>query len=237
MQIFYSENINDNEALLTTEEAGHCSRVLRKRVGDTINVTDGNGKLYSSSISEMTKKEVILQDLKLIESQDDVSSLIIAIAPTKNIARFEWFLEKATEIGVKTIIPILTKRSERKVLKPERCYKILLSAMKQSKNLYLPKLYDLVKFEQLFALENIPQQKYIAHCMEPEKHLGVIYNAAENGIVMIGPEGDFTPDELELCKKNEWQEVSLGPSRLRTETAGIVAAHVVSMVKQGLALK
>ena len=109
--------------------------------------------------------------------------------------------------------------------------------MKQSKNLYLPELHDLVKFDQFLNLDSIPRKRYIAHCMEPEKHLSVIYNATEEGIVMIGPEGDFTADELDLCKQNEWQEVSLGPSRLRTETAGIVATHTVSMVKQGLALK
>ncbi len=230
MHIFFVENIDGDTSMLTGDEAGHCSRVLRGAMGDVIHVTDGKGHLYAAEIKEIRKKEVDLDHLLLVESQEESSQLTIAIAPTKNMARFEWFLEKATEIGVQKIVPILTKRSERKVIKPQRCEKILLAAMKQSKNLHLPELAPLTKFETFVSSEGLPDQKFIAHCMKPERHLSTLYNRDHKGIVLIGPEGDFTSGELELCQANGWVEVSLGTSRLRTETAGIVAAHTVSLL-------
>lgn len=229
MQIFYTTHINASRATLTQEEANHCSRVLRKSVGDPIHITDGMGGLYIGSIETISKKEVIVCDLELIERQAKKSPLAIAIAPTKNINRLEWFLEKATEIGISEIYPILTKRSERKVIKPERLEKILVAAMKQSQNLYKPVLHNMTKIEELFPLQY--PQKYIAHCMQPEQHLAYIYNPDESAIVLVGPEGDFTPEELTAAEKKEWEGISLGTSRLRTETAGIIVAHTVSLAQ------
>lgn len=233
MQIFFTEHIDGTTAALTGDEAGHCSRVLRKQVGDELFITDGIGSLYTGIISQISKKEVALEQLSMVEKQPARSGLTVAIAPTKSMDRFEWFLEKATEIGISEIIPIRTKRSERKVVKPERCEKIVMAAVKQSKNLHKPILRELTSFAEFLKMD-LPEQKFIAHCMEPDRHLSHLYNAGSNGIVMIGPEGDFTPDELELAKTAGWQEVSLGASRLRTETAGIVATHIVSMLSQNI---
>ena len=233
MQIFFTDHIEGHAATLHGDEATHCRRVLRKNVGDELYITDGRGSLYTATIEALGKKEVDLLNVILVEKQPPRSGLTIAIAPTKNMDRYEWFLEKATEIGVKEIIPILTKRSERKVVKHERCEKIVLSAVKQSKNLHKPIIRTLTRFEEFLQME-LPSQKFIAHCMEPDKHLSNLYNAADAGIVIIGPEGDFTPSELELTRKSGWREVSLGPSRLRTETAGIVATHIVSMLSQNI---
>lgn len=228
MNIFYSTQIDDTVALLEAEEAAHCSRVLRKKVGDSLYVTDGLGGLYECEIRTIEKRTVHLTILRK-QQQQASSNLAVAIAPTKNIARYEWFLEKATEIGIHTIIPVLTQRSERKVVKHERSEKILLAAMKQSKNLYLPKLLPLTPLTEVLKDEKWGAAKYIAHCMEPEKHLYHLYNAEAGGIVLIGPEGDFTAAEVATAEGNGWYAVSLGPSRLRTETAGIVACQVASM--------
>ena len=237
VQIFYTTQIENSAALLTGDEAGHCSRVLRKRVGDTIHLTDGVGHVYSAVISESGKKEVSLTDVELLITQVRPSGLHIAIAPTKNIARFEWFLEKATEIGIHTITPVLTARSERKVIKPERLQKILLAAMKQSKNYHLPTLAPLCRYSDMLATYADVPQKYIAHCMEPDRHLQALYNAGESGVILVGPEGDFSDAEVQEAIKAGWQEVSLGPSRLRTETAGIVATHIVSLLSQNIECK
>jgi len=231
MYIFYSDDISESLVTLTEDEAKHCNKVLRKKEGDQIYITDGKGSLYLTEIIEISKKSVKARTLDQVEQQKEHSNLTIAIAPTKNMSRFEWFLEKATEIGIKGIIPILSDNSERKVIKAERCPKILLSAMKQSKNLFLPTLAPLTKVSSLIT-DNSYTDKYIAHCMEPEHHLSHSYNEETNGIVLIGPEGDFTPNEIILAKENGWKEVSLGKSRLRTETAGIVACHIVSMLNQ-----
>lgn len=237
MQIFYTTAIQESEAMLLNEEAKHCSRVLRYSVGDTIYLTDGKGCLYNGIVTELNKNDVQINQVEIFESSATASKLTIAIAPTKNISRFEWFLEKATEIGIGAIIPIITSRSERRVIKPERCKKILLSAMKQSKNFHLPVLNDMMKFDDFIKTINGTVQKFIAHCMAPENHLGTLYNVESSGIVLIGPEGDFTSEELKLARDNDWIEVSLGQTRLRTETAGIVATHVVAMQSHNINIK
>jgi len=234
MQIFYTNQIGEGEALLTGDEAGHCGRVLRKRAGDTIFLTDGAGHVYSGLIDQVGKKEVTISEVRLKSSQPQGSQLQVAIAPTKNIARFEWFLEKATEIGIHTIIPILTERSERKIIKPERLHKILVAAMKQSKNYHLPTLAPLTTFQDMLHRCSELPQRFIAHCMEPDKHLSALYNADAAGVVLVGPEGDFSDAEVANALAAGWQEVSLGPSRLRTETAGIVATHIVSLLSQNI---
>lgn len=228
MQIFYTNIIDDETITLQGDEAGHCSRVLRKKAGDDIHVTDGHGNLFSCEILSLTKKEVVAN---IVETQSNVgkpSLLTVAIAPTKNIARYEWFLEKATEIGIGRVIPILTARSERKIIKPERLEKVLVSAMKQSGNLYKPELLPLTKINGLKEVVDI-ECKYVAHCMEPNDKLVDLYTTGSASMVLIGPEGDFTPEELEMLENEGFVGVSLGNSRLRTETAGIVACHTVAL--------
>jgi len=232
MQIFYSTDINASTAILRGEEAGHCSRVLRKKEGDNVNVADGAGSLWSGVITGLSKKEVTIGELELIKSHFTHSNLTLAIAPTKNISRTEWFLEKATEIGIKKIVPILSQRSERKIIKTERLNKILLSAMKQSKNLMLPKLEPLITLKQLVNNGEYEKNKFIAHCMHEEPHLAKMYTINKPGIVLIGPEGDFTEDEVKICKNKGWQGVTLGNSRLRTETAALVAVHTVKLMEE-----
>lgn len=229
MIVFYSTDINNQTAHLSNDEAIHCSKVLRKKVDDPVFVSDGSGRLYDGVITQITKKNVTITLSNEIESQMESHIRSIAIAPTKNIDRFEWFLEKSTEIGITNIYPFLSSHSERKVIKPERLEKILVSAMKQSKNLYKPTLHPLTPLNQLLTLDFETQSKYIAHCMEPESALQNLYKSGTNAIVLIGPEGDFTDSEVSLAKSNGWEEVSLGTSRLRTETAGIVACHLLNL--------
>lgn len=229
MIIFYSNEVVDEVARLTGDECIHCTRVLRKKINDEVFVTDGKGKLYRGLITSITKKEVIIDLSEEIESQKKLHTRSIAIAPTKNIDRFEWFLEKSTEIGITDIYPFLSARSERKIIKPHRLEKIIISAMKQSKNLYKPVLHPLVHISEVLTNQFVDQSKFIAHCMDPETSLQNQYQSGDNAIVLIGPEGDFSQEEVSMAKENNWQEISLGNSRLRTETAGIVACHLLNL--------
>lgn len=232
MQLFYTKNIQDGLAVLSEEEARHCVQVLRRQVGDVIQVIDGLGGQYEAQIMEASKKKVLLRILA--ENQVNTHrgfKLHIAIAPTKNINRMEWFLEKATEIGVDVITPILCQRSERKVIKPERLQKILLSAAKQSGNIILPVLHPMVKFRTLVEQETPESvQRFIAHC---EKGNDIhLFNQIQGGTdltILIGPEGDFAPEEIQMALDNGYKPTSLGNSRLRTETAGVVACQVANL--------
>lgn len=233
MQLFYTTHIDDQMAFLAGEEAKHCVQVLRHRVGDEINLMDGLGGNYLASIIEANKNKVSLRIL----SQDQTYSnrkakLHLAVAPTKNISRFEWFLEKATEIGIDEITPILSQRSERKVVKPIRLEKIILAAAKQSKNTILPRLNPLIKLGAFFKKERENSlQKFIAHCEEDnEVHLMEKYKADQDVIILIGPEGDFSPIEIKNSFENGYAPISLGASRLRTETAAMVACHTVNLM-------
>tara|TARA_R110000737_G_scaffold353348_1_gene404463 strand:+ start:1290 stop:1886 length:597 start_codon:yes stop_codon:yes gene_type:complete len=198
-------------------------------MGDEVYVTDGEGYLYSGTIGVISKKEVQIISLVEIEKQNTPHRRGIAISPTKNIDRFEWFLEKATEIGITEIYPFISKRSERKVIKPERLEKRMIAAMKQSKNLHKPTLHPLSALKVIVSEEIGFENKYIAHCMEPESALQKLYSSGTDAIVLIGPEGDFSEDEVSLAAANKWTEVSLGKSRLRTETAGLVACHLLNL--------
>ena len=229
MIIFYSRDIEEGVANLTDDECQHCAKVLRKKMGDDVYVTDGQGILYAGTIGMISKKEVQIVSLKIVEEQAVPYVIGIAISPTKNIDRFEWFLEKATEIGITDIYPFLSKRSERKIIKPERLEKRIIAAMKQSKNLHKPRLHPLLSLKEVIEKEVKVENKYIAHCMEPESALQKLYVSGEDAVVLIGPEGDFTEDEVSLAAANKWREVSLGKSRLRTETAGLVACHLLNL--------
>lgn len=230
MQIFYAPDIASNTYTLPEEESKHCIRVLRLNTGDEITLIDGKGNLFTASISNPNPKrcEVIVTDVKTEFGKRNFY-LHIAIAPTKNIERLEWFLEKATEIGVDEITPILCDRSERKVINNDRLEKIIVSAVKQSIKAYVPKLNEMISLKQ-FLNQSIDGQKFIAHCnswdLPPLKD-----NLQPNSkvTILIGPEGDFTYNEVEQCLSNGYKEISLGTSRLRTETAGIVACHIANL--------
>ncbi|CAI8223321.1 MAG: Ribosomal RNA small subunit methyltransferase E [Cryomorphaceae bacterium] len=228
MQLFYLENPKD-EIILSAEESKHATKVLRKKEGDILNFTDGKGAFYKAEIivadSRKCRLKVVSTEQK--EKQHNYH-LHIAIAPTKNMDRFEWFLEKATEIGIDEITPIICTHSERKKIKTERCNRILLSAMKQSLKFHVPKLNEAMSLSD-FIKQDYKGTKYIAHCEDGEKKELKRVNKTEKTIILIGPEGDFSPKEIELALQNQFKAVSLGTSRLRTETAGIIAAHSINI--------
>jgi len=228
MQLFYLENPK-NEIILSAEESKHATKVLRKKEGDILNFTDGKGAFYKAEIivadSRKCRLKVVSTEQK--EKQHNYH-LHIAIAPTKNMDRFEWFLEKATEIGIDEITPIICTHSERKKIKTERCNRILLSAMKQSLKFHVPKLNEAMSLSD-FIKQDYEGTKYIAHCEDGEKKELKRVNKTEKTIILIGPEGDFSPKEIELALQNQFKAVSLGTSRLRTETAGIIAAHSINI--------
>jgi len=233
MNIFYTPDIIDNQYTLSETESKHCIRVLRKAKGDKLILVDGNGGWYETIIVDPNPKKCAVVVLKSILDFEKLSySLHIAIAPTKNTDRLEWFLEKATEIGLSEISPLLCEHSERKQLKLDRLEKVLVSAMKQSLKAYLPKLNNLTNFET-FVKNADADLKFIAHCSEGSKmHLFNELKASQSVIILIGPEGDFSEHEISMAKENGFREISLGNSRLRTETAGIVATQIVNLVNE-----
>ena len=229
MQLFFATNINDNIALFEEEEARHV-RVLRKKPGDILHFVDGKGGMYKGEILEIHKKQCTLSILNHHPAYHQRNvHLHIAIAPTKNIARLEWFLEKATEIGIDEITPIRCERSERKKIRADRLNKILMSAMKQSVKAYLPKLNELTDY-QAFIKQKKADMNFIAYCNDDAlNHLKKEYSPPKNVTILIGPEGDFSPKEINLALENGFKGISLGDSRLRTETAGIVACHIINL--------
>lgn len=245
MHIFYSP---DNITTLNEEESRHAVQVLRLKTGDEIWITDGKGGFYKAQITNPYHKAC---EVKVIEESKGYGkrnfNLHIAIAPTKNIDRLEWFLEKATEIGIDEITPLLSRHSERDVIKSERLQKVLVSAIKQSVKAYLPKLNELTKFNDLVKAP-FNGQKFIAHCAtmpsptSPPTHLPrrgeqtpllqKIYTAGKNALILVGPEGDFSPEEVTLATQNGFTEISLGDSRLRTETAGLQACSIINILNE-----
>lgn len=233
MQLFYVPNISGAEVILDETESKHAVRVLRLQNGNQVEIIDGAGGFYKAQIADANPKKC---RLNIVESQKEFGKkdfhLHIALAPTKNIDRFEWFLEKATEIGISEITPLITSHSERKVVNPERLEKILVSAMKQSLKAYLPKLNEVTAFKEL-VVSNKTKNKYIAYCDDIQKtHLKNIVAEGQDILILIGPEGDFSHEEIKLAIENGFSVVSLGNSRLRTETAGIVACHIVNLANE-----
>lgn len=233
MQIFYTPDIKDDLYILNEEESRHCIKVLRLSKGDTVSLVDGIGTLYTAEITEPHPKKTGLHVLnKQTEFGKREYSLHLAVAPTKNIERFEWFLEKATEIGVDEITPIICDRSERKEVKSERLNKIITSAVKQSIKAYHPRLNETVKLKSFVKSLN-SKQKFIAHCNSGDKSaLKDILVPQTDYIILIGPEGDFTPDEVAVCMQNGYIPITLGESRLRTETAALEACFEVNFINR-----
>ena len=233
MHIFYTPDISGNTYTLNEDESKHCVRVLRLGKGDQITLVDGSGGCFTAAITDPNPKRCAV---KVIQSELNFGfrkfQIHIAIAPTKNIERMEWFLEKATEIGINRVIPILCQHSERKEIKPERLENVMVSAMKQSLKAYLPQLNPLTKLTD-FIRQPFEGQKFIAHCEEQQRELlkkRIVPN--QNYLILIGPEGDFSPEEIELALKSGFEAVSLGESRLRTETAGVVACHTFNLLNE-----
>ena len=233
MQLFYVPNISGTEVFLNEAESKHAIKVLRLSNGDTMQLVDGKGGFYKAKVSDANPKkcQLIITSTQTGLGKKDFR-LHIAIAPTKNIDRFEWFLEKTTEIGIDEITILLTEHSERKTVNTERLERILISAMKQSVKAYLPVLNETTRFNDLISITTC-KNKFIAHCNDGEKnHLKNMIKKGENTLVLIGPEGDFSTEEIKLAKEYGFQEISLGSSRLRTETAGVVACHIVNMANE-----
>lgn len=229
MQLFYSSEIQETDTTFSfdKEESKHIIKVLRKKEGDKLFITNGFGHLFTSEITLATEKKCTVTIHQVEHFEQSSFYLHLVVAPTKMNDRFEWFLEKSTEIGVHEITPIICDHSERKVIKTERFSKILESAMKQSKQLYLPKLNEPITLKS-FLSKKLEGQLFIAHCEETSKIL--LKNALhpkEKYTILIGPEGDFSSTEIALALQTGYQAVSLGNTRLRTETAAVVAAHSV----------
>ncbi len=233
MQLFYNENIDTQTSLLifNKEESRHIIRVLRKKQGDEIFITNGKGLLFTTRILNASDKKCSVEILKWEEKEQNRNYYLhIAIAPTKNNERLEWFLEKATEIGIDEITPILCDNSERKVIKHERLQKVIISSVKQSLKFNLPKLNVLTRFSDLIR-KDFKGEKLIAYCEYTQKNnIKELIKPNHNVMILIGPEGDFSHKEIKEALQHQYIPLSLGKSRLRTETAGIVVCHSVSLI-------
>lgn len=229
MQLFFNPDIDETTQSFSfhKEESRHIIKVLRKKDSDILHVTNGKGILFETEITLASDNKCIVDVISITKSPEPKFRLHLAVAPTKMNDRFEWFLEKATEIGIQEITPIICDRSERKVVNLDRFEKIILSAMKQSNETFLPKLHEAVSFKEFIKQKNQGLQ-FIAHCEETDKKsLKETLKPNENVTLLIGPEGDFSEKEIKLAIENHYQPVTLGNTRLRTETAAVVACHSV----------
>ncbi len=232
MQLFYSQDLCPTDAQLSfsKEESRHIAKVLRKQIGDILHLTNGKGDLFTATLLSNDPKCCLVAIANVEQKKPLPYGLHLAISPTKLNDRFEWFLEKATEIGITQITPILCQHSERKIIKPLRYQKIILSAAKQSLKYHFPELHPMCSFKDfLEKQEDAPHQKLIAHCQGIEKKsLKSQIKPKGNHIILVGPEGDFSAPEITLATSMGYTGVSLGKNRLRTETAAIVVCHSVA---------
>jgi len=234
MILFYTTEIKENHAVLNQEETRHCTHVLRKQLGDIIQLVDGKGNFYEARIIEISKKACLVEIIETIANFNSRDFYLhIGIAPTKNMDRLEWFVEKATEIGIDEITPILCQRSERKKLRIDRLEKKALSAMKQSLKASLPIIHELTPFKEAIQQSPDISLRLVAQGGQ-KKSLKDNYTPNKAVYILIGPEGDFTDTEKELAFANGFQGVHMGNSRLRTETAGLVACHTVNLLNEGI---
>ena len=232
MELFFSDDICDSRVRLDQEESAHCVRVLRHRAGDEISVIDGRGTLYRCALEIADAKGA---EARVLSKEPGFGAhpyhLTMAVCPTKNIDRYEWFVEKATEIGVDVIAPVIGERSERKVLKTERLRRLVLSATKQSLKAAMPEVAEPVPVRDFIAAAPADALKLICYCFDDVERIpvtDVLRRQKETRIaILIGPEGDFSPEEAALAREHGWIPVQLGPSRLRTETAAVTAVTAV----------
>jgi 16S rRNA (uracil1498-N3)-methyltransferase len=235
MQLFYNSTIDKNTLQITFDkiESRHIVKVLRKKEGDAIYITNGKGQVFNCKITIANDKKCLVSILgKEEKKQFKDYYLHVAIAPTKNNDRLEWFIEKATEIGIDEITPIICQNSERKIIKKERLEKIIVAAMKQSLKFYLPKLNEAVSFSE-FLKKKQKGDIYIAHCEESEKkYLKSVVKPKDSVTILVGPEGDFTVTEISESIAKNHIPITLGITRLRTETAALVAVQNISFINQ-----
>lgn len=235
MQLFYNPNIQATDTSFTfdSNESKHIIKVLRKKNGDELWITNGNGYLFEAKIIDDNIKKCKVELISSKKTYAKSHWLHMVVAPTKMNDRFEWFLEKATEIGVDEITPIICDRSERKVLKLERMHRVLESAMKQSLQTYLPKLNEPINLSD-FLDKPVTGLQFIAHCEDSERHELKRRVAADKDVtILIGPEGDFSPNEIKNALAKGYAPVAMGTTRLRTETAAIVACTIVASINNG----
>lgn len=233
MHIFYTPDVDNERYTLSAEESKHCVRVLRLEEGEEVILVDGRGGLFRGKIIKADARgcEVVIGK-KETEYGKRSFRFHLAVAPTKNIDRTEWMLEKCTEIGTEAFTMISAAHSERRVIKDDRLEKVVVAAMKQSLKAYLPELAPMTDFAY-FVKSCREKYKFIAHCNEGEKkRLDEVYQPGENAVVLIGPEGDFSEQEVELAVACGFIPVTLGNSRLRTETAGVVACHSINFMNK-----
>ncbi|MBB4119274.1 16S rRNA (uracil1498-N3)-methyltransferase [Mesonia hippocampi] len=232
MQLFYQADISPNstELLFDRNESKHIAKVLRKKPGDTLYVTNGKGTLFTTELQQANPQKCIAKVIKKTEEESKNYRLHMAVSPTKMNDRFEWFLEKATEIGIDSITPIICEHSERKVIKLERYERIIQSAMKQSLRYSLPVLHPQISFSEFLNQPHSNTENYIAHCENtPKEVLKNSITPQKDYLICIGPEGDFSEKEIKLAALKGFTAVSLGNARLRTETAAIVACHTFAL--------
>lgn len=235
MHLFYTPDIKETTYTLNEQESKHCIKVLRLNEADKINLIDGIGNFYVAEITHPHQKKCRIKVLEKTENYSKLNyNLTIAIAPTKNNDRLEWFCEKATEIGIHKIAPFTSFNSERRNIKQDKFEKTIISAIKQSYKAFKPEFTELTKFSKLIEQE-FNGKKFIAHCNDAIcsfTQLKHVYNKHEDAIILIGPEGDFTPEEVQLAIDNGFTEINLGDYRLRTETAALVSVMTVSLLNQ-----
>ncbi|HNN72759.1 MAG TPA: RsmE family RNA methyltransferase [Ferruginibacter sp.] len=233
LPFFYKEDIaaGAEQVILDEDTSKHIVQVLRMQNGEQLQLTDGKGNLFTGVITDNNRKRCAVGILQTTNLQPQTRKISIAISLLKNTSRFEWFLEKATEIGVSEIIPLVCARTEKTAFKYDRMKSILVSAMLQSQQCWLPRLHEPAKFSELVPAA-LQQQKLIAHCEETgeKKQLSTLQPFSASTIILIGPEGDFTPEEIQLALGNNFSAATLGTTRLRTETAGVVAASLLCLV-------
>jgi 16S rRNA (uracil1498-N3)-methyltransferase len=236
MQLFYHPDLQPDASDISfgKDESRHIAKVLRKQSGDVLSITNGQGYLFTAELTYVNQKA---SQARIISAEKIAAlpyHLHLAVAPTKLNDRFEWFLEKATEIGVAEITPLICDHSERKVIKTDRYERIIQSAMKQSLKVWKPKLNPAIGFSEFLQEDPSEEKKCIAHCYSSEKvSLKHTIFPGESVLIMIGPEGDFSPSEVERAVAQAFVAVHLGNSRLRTETAAVVACHSIAFINEG----
>lgn len=229
MHLFYQPDISTG--VLPPEESHHAVKVLRLISGTPITLADGAGNIHQAVLSGITPTRVSYQITHTTHTPARNFSIHLAIAPTKNIDRIEWLLEKCTEIGVESVTPLICKTSERKIVNHDRLEKVIVSALKQSMQAYKPVLHPLTDFTEFVKQPALPSQRFIAHMDPTAKSLSKTAMPRKDYIILIGPEGDFTRDEVTLAKEHQFTSVGLGPSRLRTETAGLMAVATLNLLQ------
>jgi len=231
MQLFFHPNIEDKIVLSETEST-HCIRALRHQVGDKIKIANGKGQLFEGTLITDHPKKCEVDELVEVKSQPQSTGIHIAIAPTKNPDRMEWFVEKATEIGVTEITFLICEHSERRKVNADRLEKKAISALKQCQNLWLPTIHKIKSFDELLDNQSVQKGKYIASLQEKTTPLLQALASRGEQLILIGPEGDFSAAEIKRALDHQFISVSLGQNTLRTETAGIVACTILRMTNR-----